>query len=168
MDYRHYRPDDFERLYAIEEECFQPPDRFGRRYMQRLIKTASAATWIAEEDGTMVGFAIVEWSVEPGNAVAYIQTIEVAPAFRRQGVGLDLLRHIEDSARDAGATEIWLHVDARNDAAAGLYRRRGYVNEGRQEHYYGKGRAGEIYCKPLVVAREHNAKKLEDLRSDGE
>ena len=136
--------------------------------MQRLIKTASAATWIAEEDGTMVGFAIVEWSVEPGNAVAYIQTIEVAPAFRRQGVGLDLLRHIEDSARGAGATEIWLHVDARNDAAAGLYRRRGYVNEGRQEHYYGKGRAGEIYCKPLVVAREHNAKKLEDLRSDGE
>ena len=136
--------------------------------MQRLIKTASAATWIAEENGMIVGFAIVEWSVEPGNAVAYIQTVEVADAYRRRGVGLDLLKHIEDSARDAGATEIWLHVDARNDAAVGLYRMRGYVNEGRQEHYYGKGRDGEIYCKPLVVALVQDAEKLEDLRSDRE
>ena len=48
MHYRLYRPADFPQLYAIELACFQPPIRFSRRYMQRLIANPDSATWIAE------------------------------------------------------------------------------------------------------------------------
>ncbi len=150
MFYRSYLPSDFAQLYAIEEVCFQPPHRFSRTFMRSLVTSLSAATWVAEEPGRLTGFAIVEWSREWGEAIAYIQTIEVAPERRGHGIGGELLRRIEDSAQQAGAQTIWLHVDAENRAAIALYQSHGYLCRGREEDYYGRGRAGLVYAKQLT------------------
>lgn len=152
MLYRLYDPRDFTALYAIEEACFEAPLRFSRAYMRQLVRSAESVTWVAEEAGQLAGFAIVEWSGAPGEIVGYIQTLEVSPAYRRRGVGLELLRRLEASARDAGAAQIWLHVDTDNEAAIGLYRGERYERQGRHEHYYGRARAADIYCKQLVGA----------------
>ena len=149
MHYRLYQPADFAQLYAIEEVCFQPPLRFGRRMMRELIESPSSAVWVADEDGRLAGFAIVEWNLEPGHSTAYIPTIEVLPQQRRRGIGVELLHRLEASALSAGAGLIWLHVDAENDPAIGLYRAEGYRQQGRHEHYYARYRAAEIYMKEL-------------------
>lgn len=149
MLYRIYKPEDFAALCTIEEACFEPPFCFGRRYMRQLIDCASAATWIAEEDGRMAGFAIVEWSEETTGTIAYIQTLEVAPDWRVQGVGGELLLRIEGSARDAGAQAIWLHVHAENAAALRLYQVHGYLSAGREENYYARGKAALVCIKPM-------------------
>jgi ribosomal protein S18 acetylase RimI-like enzyme len=150
MLYRAYQPEDFDALYAIEEECFQPPLRFSRTYMRRLVSSSEAATWIAEEEKReMAGFAIVEWSGEVSARIAYIQTIEVAPEKRRLGVGAELLRRVEQSARSARAGAIWLHVDAENADAIRLYEAYGYRRKGREANYYPRGRAALIYAKAL-------------------
>lgn len=151
MLYRLYRPADFAQLYAIEEVCFEPLDRFSRAYIRRLVSSRAAATWVAEESGSLIGFAIVDWRRDSGELLAYIQTIEVAPEGRRRGIGAELLRRIEGSAREAGAKNIWLHVDAQNRPAISLYQSHGYLCQGRDENYYGRGRAGLIYAKRLVV-----------------
>ena len=151
VQYRVYQDGDFPRLYAIEEVCFKPPLRFGRGVMRRLIESPASATWIGEEeDGTMLGFAIVEWTAEPDNITAYIPTIEVLPEQRRRGLGAELLRRLEGSAVEAGAELIWLHVDAENDAAIRLYCAAGYERKGRHEHYYERYRAAEVYMKVLT------------------
>ena len=150
MLYRLYKPGDFARLYAIEEACFEVPFRFSRAYMRQLVHSAQAATWIAEEDGRMAGFAIADWTEQRGGTAAYIQTIEVLPERRGHGVGSELLSRIEGSARAAGVQAIWLHVDAENADAIRLYEARGYLREGRQEHYYARGRAALVYGKPLL------------------
>jgi ribosomal protein S18 acetylase RimI-like enzyme len=147
--YRLYNPEDFAALYAIEEACFHPPHRFSRVYMRQLIQQPNAATWIAEDGQRMCGFALVEWTHEPAGVVAYIQTLEVVPEERGQGVGGELLRHIDGSARSAGASAIWLHVDEENTAAIRVYEEQGYVCKGREEDYYGRGRAALIYAKEL-------------------
>jgi ribosomal-protein-alanine N-acetyltransferase len=149
--YRLYKPEDFDPLYALEELCFEPPSRFGRRYMRLLVSRANAAAWIAEEDGRLWGFAIVEWSEERRGVTAYIQTIEVAPKMRARGVGGALLGSIEGSARAVGAGLIWLHVEAANTGAIRLYEARGYACDGRQENYYPHGRAALIYVKRLSL-----------------
>lgn len=151
MDYRLYRPENFAALYAIEEACFPPPFRFSRAYMRQLTESEDTATWIAGDETGMAGFAIVEWTEAP-DAVAYIQTIEVASHRRRLGIGGELLRRVEQSAQEAGATALWLHVDAGNAAAIRLYESRGYVCSGREPHYYARGRAALIYAKPLGMA----------------
>ncbi|MGH9600460.1 MAG: GNAT family N-acetyltransferase [Terracidiphilus sp.] len=149
MLYRLYAPPDFAALYAIEEICFEPPLRFGRAYMRQLIASSSAAVWIAEENGRMAGFAIVDWAEVARGVVAYIQTIELAPEHRGLGVGGELLHRLEGSARAAGARAIWLHVDAENAAAIRLYEAHGYKRKGREEHYYARGRPALIYAKRL-------------------
>ncbi|MFZ0395060.1 MAG: N-acetyltransferase [Terracidiphilus sp.] len=151
MLYRPYTPADFATLYAIEELCFQPPIRFSRIYMQRLIASTDSATWVAEEDFELAGFTIVEWYGEPSvGRVAYIQTIEVAPAFRRRGIASELLRRAEASARASGAGLIWLHVESTNAAAIRLYGVHGFTHHGHEDHYYARGRNAEIYSKPLA------------------
>jgi len=97
----------------------------------------------------MVGFAIVEWDEEAGSLAAYIQTIEVVPEQRGSGVGGELLRRMEGSARAAGAEAIWLHVDAANASAIRLYEAHGFLSVGREENYYPRGRAALIYAKKL-------------------
>jgi ribosomal protein S18 acetylase RimI-like enzyme len=149
VQYRLYKPEDFASLYSIEEVCFQTPLRFGRRYMKQLVSDADAATWIAEEDGRMAGFAIVQWGSEAGEGIAYLQTIEVLPEARGRGVGAALLTRSEEAARAAGAARIWLHVDEENADAIRMYQRHGFVFEGRHENYYPQGRAALIAEKLL-------------------
>ena len=154
MQYRPYHPADFEQLYAIEEACFESVLRFDRRYMKQITERDSSVTWTAEWTGEknarLAGFVIAEWTRMLRGIVAYIQTIEVDPAFRRRGVARELLRLAEGSARKARATYIWLHVDETNDAAIALYRSCGYERHGNHPRYYENGNGAEIYAKPLT------------------
>lgn len=150
MRYRLYKPEDFAALYAIEEVCFQPPHRFSRTFMRQLIQQADAATWIAEQDGRACGFGIVEWTREASGTVAYIQTLEVLPEIRGQGIGGELLRRLDSSAREACASEIWLHVDAENAGAIRIYQRHSFTAMGREEDYYGRGRPGLVLSRALT------------------
>jgi ribosomal protein S18 acetylase RimI-like enzyme len=149
MNYRLFEPEDFDDLYAIEEVCFQPPQRFTRRYMRELISSSDTAAWIAEDDRRMAGFAIIEWTRQAGRISAYIATIEVLPEFRGRGVGAELLRRLEGSANAEGSIEVCLHVDAENASAIRLYESTGYRRTGRAEHYYARHRPADIYVKRL-------------------
>jgi ribosomal protein S18 acetylase RimI-like enzyme len=162
MKYCLYQPADFAELYAVEEVCFEPPFRFSRALMRKLIANPNSATWIAKEsvadekltgeNSELAGFAIVDWATVPKGTVAYIQTIEVNPGSRRQGIASELLRLSEVSAQVVGATAIWLHVDVENTAAMRLYEGRGYARKGREEHFYARNRAAFIYAKTLAAA----------------
>jgi len=149
MNYRLYREDDFPQLYAIELACFEPPIRFSRQTMRRLIADPASATWIAEEQEQMAGFAIIFWAQPPEQPLAYIQTLEVAPAQRNRGIASELLKRLEESARSAGAHVIWLHVAEDNMLARRLYEAHGYSPQGREDNYYAKGLAALLYAKPI-------------------
>ena len=150
MIYRPYRREDFAALYAIEEACFDPPFLFGRGYMRRLVNRSNAATWIAEVEGSLAGFAIAELTRRAEQNEAYIQTIEVLFEQRGRGVGGELLNRLESSARAVAAVSIWLHVDAVNSVAIRLYEAHGYLCEGRQEDFYPQGNAALVFRKLLV------------------
>ena len=149
MDYRLYKSEDFVELYAIEEECFQPPFRFSRRYMRHLVQSSESITWIAEKDGRMAGFAIAAFTEESDGVAAYVEPIEVIPAQRERGVGGQLLQRIEYSARAMEAGLLWLHVEAGNASAMRLYEGQGYQCVGSEEDFYAPDRGALIYRKPL-------------------
>lgn len=149
MQLRLYQPEDFAALYAIEEQCFEPPFRFSLRTMRELLAAQSARAWIAESDGAMAGFAILEVTHGPELAHAYIDTLEVAPRFRMQGLGAALLMQCERTALGANAAVLWLHVAAENDAAIRLYEAHGFEQLATEKNFYARGRHAHVYSKAL-------------------
>lgn len=68
---------------------------------------------------------VISHTPEPDEA--YVSDVGVAPDCRGQGIGMQLLTHAEDWAREHGRTRLTLLVAATNDAAIGLYEKAGFT-----------------------------------------
>ncbi|MGH9179068.1 MAG: GNAT family N-acetyltransferase [Acidimicrobiales bacterium] len=68
----------------------------------------------------------------------------VAAGWRGRGVGTALVLTALDWARQAGAHKVALQVWPHNQAAIGLYRKLGFVEEGRLRRHY-RRRNGELW-----------------------
>lgn len=80
---------------------------------------------------------------------AEILTFCVAPACRNAGLGRALLETAVKELRDAGAKQLFLEVEQRNEAALKLYRSFGAVPVGKRERYYEHGADAAIFCLAL-------------------
>jgi len=87
---------------------------------------------VAEEDGRPVGHAVLEpMSLERLAHVVRL-TIVVHPGFERRGVGTALMKDLVDwASANPSVGKIELLVRASNEAAIALYRKFGFVEEGR-------------------------------------
>ena len=95
----------------------------------------SRAIVAAGQNDAVAGFIIVHLL---RTGVGEVVTIDVAPDYRRQRIGEELMRRGEEWLRGRGARGIFLEVDADNDAAIALYEKFGYevrhpfLEDGRQ------------------------------------
>jgi ribosomal-protein-alanine N-acetyltransferase len=89
---------------------------------------------VAEEAGTgaVVGFAVAGLL----ESLAELETMAVAPEWRRQGLARRLFLALAAELGPAGAREFILEVRASNHPALGLYRGLGFAETGRRPRYY--------------------------------
>jgi ribosomal-protein-alanine N-acetyltransferase len=89
--------------------------------------------YVADWDGpAMTGYA----GLSEVGGEAWVQTIGVAPGYRRRGVATALLRDLLDVASRRGARTVSLEVGAGNLAAQALYAAHGFAPVGRRRGYY--------------------------------
>jgi [ribosomal protein S18]-alanine N-acetyltransferase len=86
------------------------------------IRAANVNVLVAHIDNRTVGFAIMRY----GDDVAHLDLLAVAPAYRRVGLGRQLLEWLEKCAVVAGMLRIDLEVRAQNTGAQLFYERMGY------------------------------------------
>lgn len=92
----------------------------------------SGSYWVAEEGGAVIGHAFLDPMGMAGNAHVYQLNIVVHPGHTGAGVGTSLMEAALEWARDQRSLEkVELSVRATNDRAIGLYRKFGFVEEGR-------------------------------------
>ena len=116
-------------------------DRDERRETLRSMLTgADEALFVAEAGGGPVGQLGISLR---RYGVAELGML-VATGWRRRGVGTALLGYGVDWARQAGAHKVALQVWPHNEAALALYRRFGFVEEGRLRRHY-RRRSGELW-----------------------
>lgn len=149
MQIRPFQPADFETLYALEELCFTPPLRFDREFMLKILTHPASINRVVLDAQTVIAFIIGSVHQKNSLRTVYIETLEVHPAFRRQGLASRMLAEFEASARASSADQIRLHVDAANTAAIRLYERHGFVRHRLIENFYPTGASAFIYRKNL-------------------
>lgn len=66
----------------------------------------------------------------------HINNVALRPAYRNQGLGTALMRHVLAEARRLGATRATLEVRASNAGARRLYERLGFYVSGARRNYY--------------------------------
>lgn len=109
---------------------------------------------VAVAEGQVVGLASL-LSVHPGLRRAHVRSlaISLAPEFQGRGLGRRLIERLFHWADHwGGVLRIELHVNADNPRAIALYRKLGFVDEGRHVGYVLKN--GQ-YVDSLSMARLH-------------
>lgn len=123
------------------EEAFDP--LFGEAWTQSqclgILSLPGVWMTIATRHDEPLGFAL---SRIVGDE-AELLLLAVRPAFRRVGVGLDLLTATGDTARIRGARKLFLEVRSGNPARA-LYDAAGFRAVGCRRSYY-RGRDGSLH-----------------------
>jgi ribosomal protein S18 acetylase RimI-like enzyme len=97
----------------------------------RLAATQGVETTVlAEFDGVVAGFACLRLVpyMSGDDRYAELTDLFVAEAFRRRGVARALLAHVEQLAREGGASGMLLVTGFDNQGAQAFYRAVGYAN----------------------------------------
>jgi ribosomal-protein-alanine N-acetyltransferase len=102
---------------------------------------------LAIKDGAVIGYAGI-MVVAPG-VPADLLTIAVLPDFRGQGIAQTMLAALESWAKEAGATEVILEVDTKNESAIRLYNFARYEEISTRANYYGLGVDALVMRKEL-------------------
>jgi ribosomal-protein-alanine N-acetyltransferase len=90
------------------------------------------STVLTARNDSLVGFAIMHF----GDTTAHLNLLAVLPGRQRGGIGRQMLRWLEDSARTAGTFLIRLEVRESNHGARAFYSSLGYREIGVVGGYY--------------------------------
>lgn len=147
---RHANLNDIDAICKIEQECFLGLTAYSKRQLSYLIFKANSSTLVETENDTLRGFAIVLY--RKGSHVGCLETIDVDPNFRNQGVGERLLAAAEADMKDHGMRFSQLEVSEGNDAAVKLYKKAGYTLKRKLAGFYKYEHNGTCDADRMVKA----------------
>ena len=132
---RDFRPEDFETLWQIDQECFPPGISYSRQELKAYLRRRGSFTVVADAaDQKIAGFVVAH-----GGLSGHIITIDVVRAARRFGVGSLLLRAAEDRLREGGSKTVGLETAVDNVVALAFYKHHGYHVVSTWPRYYSNG-----------------------------
>lgn len=147
---RGYQSKDLEKLYRLDQECFEPEIAYSRAELSSYIQRRGSFTIIAElnedwvsdgdvktkfEKGTVAGFIVAE--LHP-KGYGHIITIDTRKEFRRQKLGSTLLQAAERKLQERDGFMFVLEVAVNNLGAITFYKRHGYSITRTIPRYYNR------------------------------
>jgi ribosomal-protein-alanine N-acetyltransferase len=132
---RDYKPEDFELLWRMDQECFPPGISYSKQELRDFVRGRGSFTLVAINDQEEIQGFIVAHCRGSGHII----TIDVAPGARGSGVGSLLLRTAEDRMRAAGCLAVGLEAAVDNTTALAFYKQHGYSVIRTWPRYYSNG-----------------------------
>lgn len=139
---------DLEKLCEIERECFTV-EAFTKEHIMFLLQDSNSVSLIAQTNGEIAGFIIGLIQHIRGMKTGHIYTIDVATKHRRRGVGIKLLKELEQIFTKKGVEICYLEARLSNVVALELYKKQGYSEVERLKDYYLEGAHGVRLQKRL-------------------
>ena len=147
---------DIPALAALEPALFAGDALSERTWLVELAARPRRSYVVAEQGGTVVGYA----GVDCGGEVADVMTIAVSPAAQGQGLGAVLMHWLITQARRAGAEHLMLEVRADNAVAQRLYSTTCFAKLSVRRKYY---QPGDV---DALIMRLHLWDRTEDRTED--
>jgi ribosomal-protein-alanine N-acetyltransferase len=141
---------DLDTLYLVERQCFAK-EAWSKRLIATFLKASDSVSLTVRENDEIVGFVIGSVNQYNEMKIGHILTIDVLPNHRQKGIGMTMLRSIEQEFKKAGVKICYLEVREDNLAAMKLYGKAGYVELERLENYYSRGGHGVRLEKTLLT-----------------
>jgi ribosomal protein S18 acetylase RimI-like enzyme len=107
-----------------------PPSRAA---IEELLRDGQGAWFLAEQDGQIVGYVTVHLPPAPDESFlvpevrAHVEGLGVLAAWRRRGIGRQLMEAAQQWAGERGARRVTLNIWSFNDEALRLYESLGYA-----------------------------------------
>jgi ribosomal protein S18 acetylase RimI-like enzyme len=133
---RQCTPDDVVQMADVERSVYGSA-AFNTIFFRELHDLFPALLWVAVDGPKVVGH--VCGAVAQGGEVGWILNLAVLAHYRRQGIGLRLVKQEIDQLLAAGVTCIKITSEPENVAAIKLYARLGFHETGRERDYYRDG-----------------------------
>lgn len=131
---RRATPDDLDAIMALETSTFVN-DAWSPALMAAELENSTAYYLVATaDDGEVVAYCGMLAPI--GSPDSDVQTITVAPAWRRRGIARDLMLRMLAEAIDRGARETFLEVRVDNPGAQTLYESLGFEGIAVRPRYY--------------------------------
>jgi ribosomal-protein-alanine N-acetyltransferase len=122
-------------IVPLERELFGATAWSPEVFWAELAQERTRWYVVAEAGDGILGYA----GLLHNGAEADVQTLAVAPAAHRRGIGALLLRSLLGEAARCGCTSVMLEVRADNTAAIALYERFGFERISVRRGYYPEG-----------------------------
>jgi [ribosomal protein S18]-alanine N-acetyltransferase len=147
---RGARGADLDAVMALERASTSAPRWAASVYAGILEEdkaNAPRCLFIAERDAGVVGFAV---GMMGPDGVGELESVVVADAARRVGIGRALCAAVMDWCGEQGATKIVLEVRAGSVGAIALYQGLGFVRAGRRARYYSDPEEDAVLMRLLI------------------
>ena len=132
---------DFAAVYELGLRCYEVTDKpynyWSIREVADHLETCPQLCFVAEADGTVVGFALGADTFEIIEDTAHLEWIAVAPEYRRHGLATRLLQTMVDTVEGLGKRRVVADVASDNAYSRGLTRKLGFT-EGLSVTYFVK------------------------------
>jgi len=163
---REYRQTDFETLWRIDQQCFEPGIAYSQRELMAYVRLRGSFTLVsmlategiqsaqhpetppqAADEGKIVGFLVAHTN---RSGLGHIITVDVLPQARRLGVGSKLLQVAEDRLQAMNCRSVVLETAVNNAPALAFYKRHQYLVVRTAPGYYANGLDALVLEKDLL------------------
>jgi ribosomal-protein-alanine N-acetyltransferase len=138
LHYHRIQEEDIPALLAIEQEAF--PDPWTQGMFRQEIDNPCSEFFVVRLDGHIAAY-VGFWLVLDE---AHITKVTVADAFRKQGLGREVLAWLLHRAEQMGANIARLEVRESNTAARALYAAANFTENGIRKGYYAQSNESAV------------------------
>jgi [ribosomal protein S18]-alanine N-acetyltransferase len=117
-------------LSRLHTECLGKT--WSEAEIEALLVRKEIGCYLSELDGKVSGFILFQCVGDEGEII----NMGVVPSARRKGTGASLLEEALGHCRAQKVASLWLEVAEDNEAAIGLYKKLGFIAQGRRKSYY--------------------------------
>lgn len=135
LNFREYKAEEKEEIkkmmFALKGEDSEEwplDDSKIDLFFAYLVNNKKDKLFIAEQDGDIIGYAILiaSYSLEFGGIFTELDELFIKPDYRSQGIGTRFIKWLENSAKESGSKVLGLEATLSNEKAQNLYKRLGY------------------------------------------